>query len=114
MKLFELVIFGQRSSLFEMMMLICFGLAWPFSIAKSLRTRQVAGKSLAFLVVLLIGYVAGVLHKVFINYNWVMFMYILNGTMVLTDIILYLRNRLYHIRRSLEEAKRREPRKEPS
>jgi len=114
LKIFQLVIFGQPSSIFEMLMLICFGLAWPFSIAKSLRTRAIAGKSLVFLVVVLVGYVAGVLHKVFINYNWVMFMYILNGAMVLIDIILYLRNRLYHIRRSLEEAERRSAGKEPS
>ena len=49
-----------------MLMLVCFGLAWPFSIAKSLRTRQVGSKSLVFLVVVFVGYVAGVLHKIFL------------------------------------------------
>ena len=32
-------------SIFEVMMLVCFGVSWPISIAKSLRTRFVRGKS---------------------------------------------------------------------
>ena len=43
---------------FEIIMLVCFGMAWPFSIHKSYTTRQVGSKSLLFLVALLIGYIA--------------------------------------------------------
>jgi hypothetical protein len=95
-------------SIFELLMLICFGVAWPFSIYKSWKTRAVGSKSVIFLFVVLVGYAAGVLHKIFYNYNWVIFLYVLNGTMVSIDILLYLRNRLYHIRRSLEDARRGE------
>ena len=49
---------------FEIIMLVCFGMAWPFSIYKSYTTRGVGSKSLLFLVALLIGYLAGVLHKI--------------------------------------------------
>ena len=91
---------------FEIIMLVCFGLAWPFSIHKSATTRQVGSKSLAFLIALLIGYVAGVLHKVFFNYDIVIFLYALNGAMVSIDIALYLRNRAYHIRESAREGLR--------
>ncbi len=93
-------------SVFEILMLICFGAAWPFSIVKSYRSRAVAGKSILFLVVIFLGYVAGALHKTLYNFDYVIFLYILNGTMVLIDILLYFRNRLYHIRESLSDVRR--------
>jgi hypothetical protein len=89
---------------FEAVMLICFGMAWPFSIYKSYTTRQVGSKSLVFLIALFIGYVSGVLHKVFFLFDYVIILYILNGTMVAIDIALYIRNRLYQIRASVEHA----------
>ena len=88
----------------EITMLICFGAAWPFSIYKSLKTREVSGKSLLFLVVVLVGYISGICHKLFYRYDRVIFLYALNAVFVLTDILLYLRNRLYHIRQSLEDS----------
>jgi len=88
---------------FEIVMLVCFGLAWPFSIYKSATTRQVGSKSLLFLVALLIGYIAGILHKIFFYFDLVIILYALNGTMVSIDIALYLRNRAYHIRESAKE-----------
>lgn len=91
-------------SVFEIIMLVCFGMAWPFSIHKSYTTRQIGSKSLLFLVALLVGYVAGVLHKIFFLYDAVIFLYILNGTMVSIDIVLYLRNRMYHVRESARDA----------
>jgi hypothetical protein len=91
-------------SVFEIAMLVCFGAAWPVSIWKSLRTRQVAGKSLFFLVIVFVGYIAGILHKIVFRYDLVIWLYALNALMVLMDIVLYLRNRLYHIRLSLATA----------
>jgi hypothetical protein len=90
-------------SVFEIMLLVCFGAAWPVSIYKSLKTRAVAGKSLFFLIIVLMGYAAGVLHKLIFHYDLVIYLYALNALMVSVDIVLYLRNRLYHIRRSLAE-----------
>lgn len=92
---------------FEILMLICFGMAWPFSIYKSYTTWEVGSKSLVFLVALFLGYVSGVFHKIFYLYDPVIFLYMLNGTMVAIDIGLYIRNRLYQIRKSAEEAERR-------
>ena len=91
-------------SVFEITMLVCFGAAWPVSIYKSLRTRAVAGKSLFFLLIVFVGYVAGILHKIVFRYDLVIFLYALNALMVGIDIVLYLRNRLYHVRKSLAEA----------
>ena len=90
-------------SVFEIAMLVCFGAAWPVSIYKSLSTRAVAGKSLVFLIIVLVGYAAGILHKLLFHYDAVIFLYLLNAVMVSLDIVLYLRNRLYHVRKSLEE-----------
>ena len=55
-----------EASIFKIIMLLCFGAAWPFSIHKSYAFRSNAGKgkSFLFLAVLLIGYAAGAIHKV--------------------------------------------------
>lgn len=79
-------------SIFEIIMLICFGAAWPFSIYKSYKSRSNAGKSIVFLFVVLIGYVAGMLHKIFYNFDVVIYLYALNAALVLTDMLLYYRN----------------------
>ena len=79
-------------SLFEAIMLICFGAAWPFSIYKSWKSRACAGKSIIFLYIVLIGYVAGIIHKVLHSQDWIIALYSLNGLMVLVDIVLYYRN----------------------
>lgn len=80
-------------SFFEILMLVCFGAAWPFSIVRSYRSRMTGGKSLPFLYIVLIGYGAGICHKIFFNYDPVIFLYGVNGLMVATDIGLYYRNR---------------------
>jgi len=91
-------------NIFESIMLICFGFAWPISIYKSAVSKKTAGKSLLFLVVLQIGYVAGVLFKLTeywsnlktnpnetISIN--LYLYILNFVMITIDELLFLRNR---------------------
>lgn len=79
-------------SLFEIIMLICFGAAWPLSIYKSYTSRSTEGKSVYFLFVILIGYLAGMLHKMFYLYDAVVYLYLLNFTMVLIDLLIYFRN----------------------
>jgi hypothetical protein len=85
-------------SIFEVIMLICFGSAWPTSIYKSYTSRTAKGKSIAFLFIVLVGYVAGILHKLFYNLDWVVTLYALNGLLVLADIVLSLRNRELDLR----------------
>jgi hypothetical protein len=79
-------------SLFEIGMLVCFGVAWPFSIVKSYRSRQNAGKSVWFLLVVFTGYVCGFIHKMIHSFDHVIWLYAANGLMVLADIMLYVRN----------------------
>ncbi len=79
-------------NIFEILMLLCFGAAWPFSIAKSLKTRDTAGKSPIFLGVLFAGYIFGILYKFSANPDIVLALYILNFIMVGTELLLYVRN----------------------
>lgn len=80
-------------SIFEIIMLVCFGLAWPLSIYKSYVSKSVEGKSLLFLFVILIGYISGVIHKMLYANDMVIILYIINGVMVSIDILLYFRNK---------------------
>ncbi len=78
---------------FEIIMLLCFGAAWPFSIYKSYKSRKNTGKSIVFLYVVVAGYIAGILHKIIYSYDPVIFLYALNSIMVTVDILLYYRNK---------------------
>jgi len=91
-------------NIFESIMLICFGFAWPVSIYKSIVSKKTAGKSLLFLFVLQIGYVAGIFFKLTEYWNNVkinpneeisinLYLYILNFVMISIDELLFLRNR---------------------
>lgn len=79
--------------LFEALMLVCFGISWPLSIAKAIRTRHVRGKSCLFMGVIALGYVFGILNKVLQGYDLVLWLYVFNLVMVLTDMALYVRFR---------------------
>ncbi|MBP5788141.1 MAG: hypothetical protein J6Y19_10060 [Kiritimatiellae bacterium] len=81
------------SAVFETIMLVCFAAGWPFSIAKALRTRVVAGKSPVFLFVVEIGYLAGILFKLTGTTDAVLFLYVFNFLLVAVDLALYFRFR---------------------
>lgn len=83
----------MEMSIFEIIMLLCFGAAWPFSIHQSYKSASVEGKSLFFLMIVFIGYIAGIMHKTLYNFDYVIYLYFLNLFMVTIDILLYLRNR---------------------
>jgi hypothetical protein len=81
----------------ESMMLIIFGCSWPANIHKSLTSKTTLGKSLAFEVLVVIGYLFGVTAKIIIfNRTGEMqvsfWFYILDILLVSTDIVLYFRN----------------------
>ena len=88
--------------MFELFMIVCFGISWPFSVAKSIKTRSTAGKSLVFLLAIFVGYIFGIINKVLNSPNYVLYAYIFNLVIVGTDLTLYFINR----RREMLEAKR--------
>lgn len=89
------------SELFEIIMIVSFGASWPLNVLKSYRARTTKGKSLAFLLLIFFGYIAGITSKLineaymaaFAEKWYVLFFYVLNLIMVGTDLILYVRNR---------------------
>ena len=82
------------AQLCETMMLILFGLSWPFNILKSYRSRTTKGKSLPFLLLIITGYVFGIIGKLIGgSFKWyVLFFYVLNFIMVSADLVMYIRN----------------------
>ncbi len=75
-------------SIFEALMLICFGAAWPFSIWRIWKTKAARGKSMWFLCIVLTGYVSGVIHKVLNSLDYVIILYVMNSMLVSVDIAL--------------------------
>lgn len=82
------------SEMFEILMIVSFGVSWPMNVIKSFKARTTKGKSLAFLLLIFIGYICGIVSKMLAPQFkcYVMFFYILNLIMVGVDLILYFRN----------------------
>ena len=89
------------SEILEVVMIVSFGASWPMNVLKSWKARTTKGKSLAFLCLILFGYIAGIVGKLlnekymadFATKWYVLFFYVLNFIMVATDLILYFRNK---------------------
>ena len=80
-------------SIFEIGMLVCFGASWPFALRQTYKTKTINGKSLIFLILVLIGYICGILHKIIYNLDFVVWLYVLNALFVFADMVLYFRYR---------------------
>ena len=78
---------------FEIGMLLCFGASWPFAVHKTWKTKTCKGKSFVFLWLVVIGYISGMLHKIYFHYDWVIALYALNGLLVSVDLVLCYRYR---------------------
>lgn len=85
-------------------MLICFGFSWPTAMYKTYKSRSTAGKSAIFSVLIIIGYIFGIINKLMTTCDYVTFFYILNAAMVAADLALWCRNRRYERGRALETA----------
>ena len=81
----------------EICMIVAFGLSWPNNIITTLRNKSTKGKSVAFLLLIDIGYICGIASKLLSgNFAWyVVFFYVLNFCMVSTDLALYF----YYLRK---------------
>lgn len=91
----------------EVTMYVLFGCSWPFNIAKSIKTKSTKGKSLLFLILIDLGYVASMLAKIIASNQgtfsfktswWVFAFVALNFLMVSADLILYFINKTREIK----------------
>ena len=82
------------AAIFETIMLICFGFSWPLNVIKAYKARTAKGTSLPFILLIITGYVAGIIAK-FMNHavGYVLAVYFLNLAIVTTNLLVYFRNR---------------------
>jgi hypothetical protein len=81
----------------EIGMLVAFGFSWPFNIYKSWVSKTAKGKSVQFEIIIIIGYLVGLVGKIItwqrtgvLAYS--VWFYIADICMVLIDMSLYFRN----------------------
>ena len=83
----------------EATMIILFGISWPFNLAKSIRSKTRKGKSLLFLVLIDVGYIAGLTSKILSETFvwstdwWIFVIYFINFILVSADLLVYFINR---------------------
>ena len=81
------------SSIFETIMLVCFGLSWPINVIKAYRARTAKATSLPFILLIFTWYIAGITAKIVSGQmNYVFVVYLINLAIVLLNIMVYFRN----------------------
>lgn len=82
------------ANILEAGMILCFGISWPLNVIRSYRARTAKGKSILFNYFILVGYISGLACKFLTHsYNLAFWFYWPNLIMVVTDCVLYYRNR---------------------
>lgn len=77
----------------EAAMLICFGLSWPINAYKNYKAGTAAGTSWQFILLITLGYVAGIAAKFAADaINWVLAVYFLNLLFLAANWAIYFRN----------------------
>ena len=80
-------------SILETVMLVCFGFSWPLNVIKAYKAKTAKGTSLPFIMLIIIGYIAGISAKLISGQiNYVLIAYILNLAIVSLNVIVYFRN----------------------
>ncbi len=96
----------SAADIWEALMLILFGASWPTAILKTIRVKNPLGKSRLFLLMVFLGYMAGLVAK-FCRppLDWVALLYVINALMVMTDLIFVI----YYKRKVAMAAKAGQP-----
>ena len=80
--------------IFEFIMLACFGLSWPISVYKSIKSKSTQGKSIVFIIAIIIGYISGIIGKIVnLQLTYVLIIYCFNLIVVSVDFVLFFINR---------------------
>ena len=89
------------AEIFEIAMIVSFGISWPLNLAKAVKARTAKGTSLTFLLLIFFGYIVGIISK-FVNPDYmadfaakwyVLIFYFINLFFVGLNLIVYFRNR---------------------
>ncbi len=108
------------AEILEIAMLVCFGCSWPISVYKSIKIRTSVGKSAVFNILLIVGYVAGIVSKFlkmepFMLANaenglkkgifiFALIMYFVNLAMITANLVLYYLNKNLDMKKAAELA----------
>lgn len=80
-------------SVLETIMLVCFGFSWPLNVIKAYKSHTAKGTSLTFILLIIVGYVAGICAKIITHQiNYVLIAYVLNLAIVSLNVVVYFRN----------------------
>ncbi|MDD2493000.1 MAG: hypothetical protein PHD85_03870 [Bacilli bacterium] len=81
------------AEIFEVFMVVLFGLSWPLNIIKSIKSRTAKGRSIFFVICIMVGYLCGIVSKIFADkITYVFIFYCINLVMVGVDLGFLLRN----------------------
>ena len=81
------------AELFEIVMIVCFGLSWPLNVIKAYKAGTTKGSSLPFILLIITGYIAGITAKLISGQiNYVLIAYIFNLCVVSLNLMVYFRN----------------------
>ncbi len=108
------------AEILEIAMLVCFGCSWPISVYKSIKIRTSVGKSAVFNILLIVGYVAGIVSKflkmepfMIANANdglkkgifiFALILYFLNLAMITSNVVFYYINKKLDMKKAAEFA----------
>ena len=80
-------------SILETVMLICFGFSWPLNVVKVYKAKTAKGTSLPFILLIIMGYIAGISAKMLSGQvNYVLIAYLINLAIVSMNVVVYFRN----------------------
>ena len=98
----------ETAHLLECIMLVCFGFSWPLNVIKAYRAGTAKGTSLAFIILIITGYLAGIAAKM-INgqFNYVLAVYFMNLAIVFGNVLVYIRNKSLDSKKCLAETRRK-------
>ena len=83
----------EIAPILETIMLVCFGFSWPINLIKAYKARTAKSTSLPFVLLIIMGYIAGISAKIIMgNINYVLVAYLLNLAIVSLNLIVYFRN----------------------
>ena len=83
----------EIAPILETIMLVCFGFSWPMNLIKAYKARTAKSTSLPFVLLIIMGYIAGISAKIILgNINYVLVAYLLNLAIVSLNLVVYFRN----------------------
>ena len=99
------------AEIFEMIMVLSFGLSWPISIVKTLKSKTAAGKSPVFIGLIVFGYICGITSKIIGTKVWlpklvfVFVFYCINLAMTSFDLglVLFYKHREKKLNKELKK-----------